>query len=250
MFISVIMPAYNEAAEIRNSVIRTHRQLQRMAREFQVVVVDDGSTDGTAAVLDELAQELDGVTPVRLERNCGKGEALRKGFTHARGDLVFFLDADMDLPPEQMPVLMTAMEEEQADVVIGSKLHPRSRVDYPTHRRIISFIYFTITRILFGLPVRDTQTGIKLFRREVLDCCMPLMFVKAFAYDLELLVIAQHFGFRTVESPVIIEYHQKYGYIMPGVMKTTAIDTLAIYYRLNILRSYDEMREKRISRMN
>jgi len=237
--ISVIMPAYNEAGRIRDAVIRTHEELRRMTSVFQIVTVDDGSSDGTDEALDRTARELDRITVVKLVPNRGKGEALRQGFHHATGELVFFLDADMDLPPEQMGILLDAMREEGADGVIGSKMHPQSKVEYPLHRRIISFIYFTVTRILFGLPVRDTQTGLKVFRREVLERSMPRMLVKAFAYDLELLVIAHHLGYRIVEAPVIIEYHAKYGYIPLQTVKTTAIDTLAIFYRLHILNYYD-----------
>jgi len=238
--VSVIMPAFNEARRIRDSIARTHRQLTKMTTDFQIVVVDDGSSDNTVEILDEVAKTLAEVVVVKLSTNRGKGEALRQGFLHTTGELVFFLDADMDLPPEQMDVLLETMRTENADAVIGSKMHSLSRVEYPTHRRVISWIYFTITRILFGLPVRDTQTGLKVFRRELLEQCMPRMLVKAFAYDLELLVIAHHFGFRIAEAPVVIEYHSKYGYIPVSTMKTTANDTLAIFYRLYILNYYDE----------
>lgn len=238
--LSVIMPAYNEGSRIKASVLRTHHELTLLTDQFQIVVVDDGSKDDTSAIVAELARELPRVTLVTLEKNVGKGEALRHGFKHTTGKLIFFLDADMDIPPEQIGVLLQTMKDAGADVVIGSKLHPKSRVEYPLHRWIVSIIYFTITRILFGLPVRDTQTGLKVFRREVLELCMPRMLVKAFAYDLELLVIAYHFGFRIFEAPVIIEYRPKYGYIPVSVFKITANDTLAIFYRLNILNFYDK----------
>ncbi len=241
--LSVIMPAYNEGTRIHDSIVRTHRQLHKMKADFEMVVVDDGSVDDTNLILNQLAKELDRIVIVKLNSNRGKGEALRQGFYRTKGDLVFFLDADMDLPPEQMNVLLDTMRNDEADVVIGSKMHPRSKVDYPFHRRVVSFIYFSITRILFGLPVRDTQTGLKIFRRQVLECCMPLMLVKSFAYDLELLVLAYHFGFRIAEAPVTVNYHAKYGLIPMRLMKTTAIDTLAIFYRLNILNYYDSLSE-------
>ncbi len=234
------MPAYNEAVRIRGSIERTHRQLSRMVRDFQIVVVDDGSSDGTGEIADRAAAEMDHVVSVKLSPNRGKGQALRQGFLHTTGELVFFLDADMDLPPEQMGVLLDTMKEHDADAVIGSKMHPLSRVDYPTHRRMISIIYFTVTRILFGLPVRDTQTGLKVFRREVLEKCMPRMLVKSFAYDLELLAMAHDFGFRIAEAPVIIEYQPKYGRIPMSAMKTTANDTLAVFFRLYVRNFYDD----------
>ncbi|MBI4025130.1 MAG: glycosyltransferase [Verrucomicrobia bacterium] len=242
--LSVIMPAYNESGRIRDAIFRTHRQLERMTPDFQIVAVDDGSSDGTGDFLDRTAGELDRVTVVKLQPNRGKGEALRQGFLHATGRLIFFLDADMDLPPEQMDVFLRTMREEGADAVIGSKMHPESRVDYPLHRRVVSVVYFTITRILFGLPIRDTQTGLKLFRREVLERCMPRMLVKAFAYDLELLALAHHDGFRIAEAPVVIEYHPKYGYLPFNAIRSTAIDTLAIFYRLYIWNYYDDLSDR------
>jgi glycosyltransferase involved in cell wall biosynthesis len=237
--ISVILPAFNEAPRIRDTLVRTYRQLNQLTDNFQLVAVDDGSSDGTAQVLEKAAREIKCLKIVKLPQNRGKGEALRQGFYASTGDLIVFLDADMDIPPEQISVFLKALKQDSADVVIGSKLHPHSQVDYPTHRRAVSFIYFTITRILFGLPVRDTQTGLKMFRREVLELCMPRMMVKAFAYDLELLVIATHLGFRIEEAPVTIEHHPKYSRIPTNAMITTAIDTLAIFYRLNILEYYD-----------
>jgi dolichol-phosphate mannosyltransferase len=238
--LSVIMPAYNEGQKIKESVIRTHQELSLIGRDFEIIVANDGSTDRTAEILSQLSSSFPNVKAVNLPRNRGKGEALREGFKQSKGELICFLDADLDLPPEQIRLFFEIMKTEDADVVIGSKMHPDSRVEYPIHRRIISLIYFTITKILFSLPVRDTQTGLKLFKREVLELCMPRMLVKAFAYDLELLVLAHHFGFRISEAPVMIEYHAKYDYIPQRVLFTTGKDTLAIFYRLYILNYYEE----------
>lgn len=237
--ISVILPAWNEAERIRQAVVRTRTQLARMATDFEIVVVDDGSTDGTAEAAETARAEVPELKVVHLRPNCGKGEALRRGFAASRGEIVVFLDADMDLPPEQMGVFLETMRSEGADVVIGSKWHPLSRIEYPWHRRLVSLIYYTLTRILFGLPVRDTQTGMKLFRREVLVRAMPRMLVKAFAHDLELLVIAHHLGDRIAEAPVVVERTGKYPRIPGQAMFRAGWDTLAVFYRLHVLRYYD-----------
>jgi hypothetical protein len=146
-----------------------------------------------------------------------------------------------------MNVLLGTMKSESADVVIGCKLHPLSRIDYPFYRRVISRVYFTITRILFRLPIHDTQTGLKVFRREVLERCMPSLFIRSsFAYDLELLVLAHYFGFRIAEAPVVVEYHPKYHFFPSNVILRTGIDTLKIFYLLYVKKYYDKIDSGRI----
>ncbi len=238
--ISVILPAWNEAARIGATIARTRAHLETWAERFEIVVVDDGSSDGTAEAAEAARAAAPELRILRLFSNRGKGEALRQGFAASRGERVVFLDADMDLPPEQLGALAAFMEREDADVVIGSKWHPRSQVDYPWHRRLVSLVYFTLTRILFGLPVRDTQTGIKLFRREALARAMPRLLVKAYASDLELLVVVHHFGGRIVEAPVVIERTGKYPRIAAGAIFRAGWDTLAVFYRLHVLGYYDE----------
>jgi glycosyltransferase involved in cell wall biosynthesis len=238
--ISVILPAWNEAARIGQAVARTRRQLAAISGDFEIVVVDDGSSDGTADAAEAARAGAPELKVLPLSPNRGKGEALRLGFAASRGETVVFLDADMDLPPEQIGVFLSTMRAEAADVVIGSKWHPLSRIEYPWHRRLVSLVYFTLTRILFGLPVRDTQTGMKVFRREVLSRSMPRMLVKAFAHDLELLVIAHHLGYRISEAPVVVERSGKYPRIPGQAMFRAGWDTLAVFYRLHVLGYYDE----------
>ncbi len=148
--------------------------------------MDDGSVDGTADIAEEFAQS----SPVRmwvmrLPGNRGKGHALNAGVRLTRGDLVAFLDADLDLHPRQLLDLIDVMNRSGTDVVIGSKLHPGSKVKCPPLRRFLSVGYFWIVRVLFGLPIHDTQTGIKLFRAHVLDVVVPRLLVKRLAFDRE-----------------------------------------------------------------
>ena len=131
------------------------------------------------------------------------------------------------------------MEREHADVVIGSKRHPDSKVEYPWHRRFISTTYFFLVKFLFGLPIRDTQTGIKLFRREVLAQVFPRMLVKRYAFDLELLTLAHHFGYRIAQAPVTLETKRYQHRIRVIDILHTFWDTLAIWYRMHVLRWYD-----------
>jgi len=239
--LSILMPAYNEAGSIAENVRETVRTMQALGIDFEIVVIDDGSRDGTHAVASEaLLTWPERVRVVRCTRNEGKGNALICGACYSKGDYVAFLDADMDLHPEQLASFFDIMRDRRADAVIGSKFHPNSKVDYPVQRRIYSFFYYMLVRALFGLPVRDTQTGIKLFKREVLERVMPRILVKRFAFDLELLANVHHFGYRVVEAPVTVNFQRVRSRLRLPTVFNVFLDTLAIFYRMRILHYYDK----------
>jgi len=238
--LSVLMPAYNEAHSIAENVCETVETMQLLGKAFEIVVIDDGSLDGThAAASSVLRAWPDHVRVVRCSRNEGKGNALICGAWYSKGEYVAFLDADMDLHPEQLASFFAIMKSRDADVVIGSKFHPASKVDYPPLRRVYSFFYYMLVRTLFGLPVRDTQTGIKLFKRSVLDRVLPRVLVKRFAFDLELLANVHHLGYRIVEAPVTVNFQRVGSRLRLGAVWNVFLDTLAIFYRMKILRYYD-----------
>ena len=238
--LSILMPAYNEAHAIAENVCETVETMRALGIDFEIVVIDDGSMDGThTAASNALRTWPDRVRIVRCSRNEGKGNALICGASYAKGEYVAFLDADMDLHPEQLASFFAIMERCGADVVIGSKFHPHSVVDYPVRRRIYSFFYYMLVRALFGLPVRDTQTGIKLFKRPVLDRVLPRILVKRFAFDLELLANVHHFGYRIAEAPVTLNFRRVCSRLRLAAVWNVFLDTLAIFYRMRILRYYD-----------
>jgi glycosyltransferase involved in cell wall biosynthesis len=238
--LSILMPAYNEAHSIAENVCETVETMRALGIDFEIVVIDDGSMDGTVAAASSVLRTWpDHVRVVRCQRNEGKGNALICGAWYAKGDYVAFLDADMDLHPEQLARFFEIMTARNADAVIGSKFHPDSKVDYPLQRRIYSFFYYMLVRALFGLPVRDTQTGIKLFKREVLECVLPRILVKRFAFDLELLANAHHFGYRIVEAPVTLNFQRVCSRLRFNAVWNVLLDTLAIFYRMRILHYYD-----------
>jgi glycosyltransferase involved in cell wall biosynthesis len=238
--LSILMPAYNEAQSIAENVCETVETMRALGIDFEIVVVDDGSLDGThTAAGNALRTWPDYVRVVRCARNEGKGNALICGTGYSKGDYVAFLDADMDLHPEQLARFFAIMKASDADAVIGSKFHPDSKVDYPFVRRVYSLFYYMLVRALFGLPVRDTQTGIKLFKRPVLEYVLPRILVKRFAFDLELLANVHHFGFRIVEAPVTLNFQRVCSRLRLPAVWNVLLDTLAIFYRMRILRYYD-----------
>ncbi len=242
--ISVILPAYNESKSIESNVVETCDTLEQLRCDFEVILVDDGSPDDTylfAARAKTYHPER--VRVVRYDRNQGKGNALMCGTRYASGDYVVFLDADMDLHPNQLPRFFQIMEETGADGVIGSKRHPLSRVNYPRIRQIYSFFYYSLVRILFNLPLQDTQTGLKVFRIELLHDVFPRVLAKRFAFDIELLAIAQHLGYKLREAPVQLAFQRKFNRIKLNDVRNIFLDTLAIFYRLRIARYYDRPHE-------
>lgn len=239
--LSVIMPLYRLADSAAGNLKEVADLFERHAVNVELVPVDDGSGDGTDAVLSRgLGDGYRHVVfrPVICPRNGGKGAALRAGFAASTGAYVMLLDGDLDIHPKQTPWFFDQMVSKDADIVVGSKRHPRSTVQYPWHRRIVSAVYFTLVRLFVGLPVTDTQTGMKLFRRDVLGDALGRMLVKAYAFDLELLSIAHSRGAKIAEAPVVIRFGSKFGALKPSTVRQMAKDSLAVFYRLRFLRYY------------
>lgn len=236
--LSVIMPAFNLEGAIAANLERVHA-LFAGRLPFEIVAVDDGSRDDTAgAIAAAAARHPDTIRPVLLAENGGKGAALRRGFQASTGTHILLLDADLDLAPDLVVRFFEIMRRDRADIVIGSKRHPESEIDYPLRRRLASHVYYSLVRLLVGLPVTDTQTGMKLFRREALQYACDRMLVKRFAFDLEMLAIARDRGYRVSEAPIRMNYGNKVGSLTWTNVRTVMLDTLAIFYRLRVIRYY------------
>jgi glycosyltransferase involved in cell wall biosynthesis len=245
--ISVVIPAYREGSRIHDNLLLLLSELDKLDRNYEVIVVSDGSPDETVAEARRIASAH--VAVVDYATNEGKGFALKRGFEESSGDPVVFIDADMELHPGSIREFLELQRQTDSDVVVGSKRHADSHVEYPTFRRIQSATYHGVVRILFQLNVKDTQTGLKLFRRQVLEQTMPLLLVKRFAFDLELLAVAHHLGFTNiVEAPVNLSYKFETTTNARAVYKTLW-DTAAVFYRLYLLHYYDRRREELSSQL-
>lgn len=239
--LSVIVPAYREGRRIHDNLRRLVGELDKLNVTYEVVVVSDGNTDATVREAERLGSPA--VRVFHYPMNIGKGFALSFGVDQSVGSLVTFIDADMELDPANIKNFIALMETSGCDAVIGSKRHPMSKVAYPKFRRFQSAAYQLLVRLLFDLNVRDTQTGLKLFRRPVLAEALPLLAIKKFAFDLELLVVARQLGYRNVcEAPVELDY-QFESTVNLGSAWRVLWDTAAIFYRLRILRYYHRQRQ-------
>ena len=240
----MVVPVYNGGDQIVANVGIIQRSIAAdlPGEDVEVIVVSDGSIDDTAERLLSARSEA-GIRVIHYDRNLGKGYAVKTGALAAHGAWIALVDADLDLDPASVPRYLEAAQRESLDFAIGSKRHPDSFVHYPRSRRIASWWYQQLNRILFRLDVRDTQVGLKVFSRRVVDDVMPLLLVKRFAFDLELLAVAKALGYgRIRELPVRLEYR----FTGSGVGSTAVLfalwDTAAIFYRLRILRTYERKR--------
>jgi glycosyltransferase involved in cell wall biosynthesis len=239
--VSVIMPCYRLVGRAGINVELVRSLLDGQV-QFEVVPVDDGSGDGTAEELHLAAVAHPAtVRPVLMGSNGGKGAALREGLRHSRGTHILLLDGDLDLDPAMLPAFFDVMQQRVADIVVGSKRHPDSEIDYPWRRRVASAVYYGLVTLLVGLPVTDTQTGMKLFRREALQWAFDRMLVKRFAFDVELLAIAHQHGYRVAEAPIRMHFGNKIGSLTLSNVRCVMTDTLAIFYRLRVLRYYQSV---------
>lgn len=198
--ISIIIPAYNEEKRLPATLTTVKAYLAATSWEFtEIVVVDDGSRDGTA----QLACEA-GVRVLQNPGNRGKGYSVRHGMLEAQGDWLLFSDADLSTPIEEIEKLWRAVGNEHADAAIGSRDLDRSLIGVrqPLFREMGGRFFNLVIRFITGLPFHDTQCGFKLFEAAAGREIFRRQRVERFGFDVEVLYIAQHLGYRTLEIPV------------------------------------------------
>jgi dolichyl-phosphate beta-glucosyltransferase len=203
--LSIVIPAFNEERRLPETLDRILEWLNRQSLTFrEVIVVDDGSSDGTAALVEEYAGTHPMVRLLRNPGNRGKGYAVRNGMLDAAGEWILCTDADLSSPIEEVSKLVAAAEKNAADIAIGSRAVDRSLVEIhqPLLREYSGRIFNLLMRAITGLPFRDTQCGFKLFRADAAKQVFPLQKQDGFSFDVEDLVIASKLGLPVVEVAV------------------------------------------------
>jgi glycosyltransferase involved in cell wall biosynthesis len=200
--VSIVVPAYNEATRIGDSIRKIEEFLATLPYKTEVLVVDDGSRDETSAIVSQL--EFPGLRLMKQEQNHGKGFAVRIGTMAAVGEYVLFSDADLSAPIEELTRLLAAAESQNADVVIGSRAVDRSMIQiHQSRTRELGGIVFNVmVRVLLGLNLKDTQCGFKLFKREKIQPVFEKLTITGFGFDPELLFLASRSGLKILEVPV------------------------------------------------
>jgi glycosyltransferase involved in cell wall biosynthesis len=199
-FLSVVIPAYNEAGRIGHSLEAILSYARSKGFPIEITVVDDGSTDDTV----ELARRHAGVSVLRNDRNHGKGYSVRHGVLEARGELVLFTDADLSSPIEEADKLLAALEASDAAAAVGSRALERKLIG--VHQSVFrewgGRFFNLLVRVFTGLRILDTQCGFKLFRRQATRRAFELQRVEGFGFDPEVLFLIQRQGGKVVEVPV------------------------------------------------
>jgi dolichyl-phosphate beta-glucosyltransferase len=200
---SIVIPAYNESRRIEPTLKKTLAYVAEQGWDAEVIIVNDGSRDNTAAIVRRHAEQNPALRLIENPGNRGKGFSVRNGMLHARGEVMLFSDADLSAPIEESTKLFQAIAE-GADVAIGSRwlrpelqTHPQS-----LHRQLFGRVFNFALRIALGLRFKDTQCGFKAFSRRAVDTVFPLQRIERWAFDPEVIFLAQKKGLPVAEVPV------------------------------------------------
>ena len=240
--LSLVVPAYKQEKTIIEDIKNLQKVLSTLPFKHEIIVVVDGDHDNTFKNAEK--QKCKEVIVLGYKNNIGKGFAIKHGVEKARGDIIGFIDAGMDINPTEISIALDIMNWNKADIVVGSKLHPESKVKYPIQRKILSWGYRNFTHMLFGFDVKDTQVGFKLFKGKVAKEVFSRIIVKRFAFDIEVLTVAQKLGYTKIyEAPIKLNF-TGVSSITSGsfwkVIYSMLWDTAAVFYRLRILHYYDK----------
>lgn len=231
--LSFVLPAYNEEDFIEDTLSTLEAIIKDKKLPYEIVVVDDGSLDGTFAKASRYAKRNGHVKVISYVKNIGKGHAVKTGFMEATGDVVVFADSDMEIDLETISNYLDALKK--GDIVIASKRHLDSRVEVPLMRKILSISFNGLVRLLTGIPLNDTQSGLKAMKKEAFIDIFPQLAVKRYAFDVELLAVAHLHGLKVVEMPVNLKLDSSFKTKQIWLM---FLDLLGIAYRLRVIHWY------------
>lgn len=201
--ISIVVPAYNEESRLLSTLERINEYCRAARLDYELIVVNDGSSDRTAAVAREWKPPDCPLSVIDRAQNRGKGFSVREGVRRARGDWILFSDADLSTPIEEMEKFVERLEA-GAEVVIGSRNLPGSRLEVrqPWHRRIMGKVFNLLVRVLAVPGVRDSQCGFKAFSRRAAEIIFSRARIDGFSFDVEILYLARKYRLKIEELPV------------------------------------------------
>ncbi len=201
--VSVVLPAHNEADTLEPAVAEITKVLNEYCGSYEILIAEDGSTDGTDKKADELSERLPVVRHLHAEKRLGRGKALKNAFQQSSGKTLVYMDVDLATDVRQLKELISSIDEEGYDVATGSRLLPESKVERSGTRKIASKTYNSMVRVVLGSKLKDHQCGFKAFRREPLMQLLNEVEANHWFWDTELLVRAHRRGYKIKEIPVL-----------------------------------------------
>lgn len=238
-FLSVIIPAYNEEARIKNTLEKIHSYLKNQDYTYEIIIVNDGSTDNTWALVNEIAQKIKEVRILKNEKNRGKGFTIKKGFLNAKGKYLLFTDADLSTPIEEVKKLISWLKKGY-DIAIGSRALKESHIQIhqPWYRELAGRIFNLFVQAMAVPGIKDTQCGFKCFaQKAALEICERQK-IERFSFDVEMLYIGRRLGYKIKEVPIcwFNNPHTKVNFLKDGYRM--CLDLIRI--RLNELKGMYE----------
>jgi len=239
-FLSIVIPAYNESARIGRTLERVTQCVDEQGWDAEILVVDDGSQDATAQIVESWMERYPRLKMVKNNGNRGKGYSVRNGLLQAAGEVVMFTDADLSAPMQEANLLMAAIAD-GADVAIGSRWMDKTRqtMHQPLYRRFFGRCFNFVTRMVMGLPFKDTQCGFKAFKREAAQVIFRLQRIERWGFDPEILFIARKLGYDIREVPVTWGHDERsrMSYLKDGMKM---LEEMAVIRVNSLAGRYDE----------
>ncbi|MCP8309080.1 MAG: glycosyltransferase family 2 protein [archaeon] len=233
--LSVIMPAYNEEKHIEGAIEAAVKVLEEIGLNYEIIAVNDGSSDRTAKKVLECAKKHNAVNLVSYNENRGKGYAIKEGFKHTSGEVLFLLDTGGEISPVNLQEYLSALK--YVDVAIGSKWHRQSSIQAPFLRKFLSKCFYVLAKLLVGIKVSDTQAGFKAFKREALEKLVKMQSAKRYVFDVEFLALANLLKLKLVELPIHIRLDA--GFSLRKIWQMFW-ELLGVAYRLRIKKWYQK----------
>jgi glycosyltransferase involved in cell wall biosynthesis len=235
-----VIPAYNESARIERTLERVTACVAEQGWDAEILVVDDGSQDGTPQIVERWMERFPRLKLIKNNGNRGKGYSVRNGLLQAAGDVVMFTDADLSAPMEEANLLMAAIAD-GADVAIGSRWMDKTRqtIHQPMYRRFFGRCFNWVTRMVMGLPFKDTQCGFKAFKRPAAQVIFRLQRIERWGFDPEILFIARKLGYDIREVPVTWGHDERsrMSYLKDGMKM---LEEMAVIRTNSLAGRYDE----------
>lgn len=205
MELSVVIPAYNEEGRLEKSLSQLSDYLSGQYKEYEIIVVDDGSLDGTRSIVEKSAGRIPNLKVISNSKNMGKGYSVKKGVLASSGDIILFSDADLSTPIDQVAKLERVIREEGYDIAIGSRAAGDSVILKRQNilREYMGKIFNMLVHLILMKGIRDTQCGFKLFKRDIALDIFSIQKIDGFSFDAEILYIAKKRGYRIKSVPII-----------------------------------------------